>query len=169
MTRLARAGAPVAALAALVLALAGCAAPAGDEVFDAAPEEATLESPERTGDVPQECGESFPLAVVPADIADVELQPADWPAPPPGAVLCLTTGSFDDSTESASYATEAAFADVLAHYESGLAGYELSHTDGAENGTGYDALDGWNADTTFQIRERDGGFVIVFARGSAEG
>ncbi|GGH40704.1 hypothetical protein [Microbacterium album] len=162
-------------VAVLAFALTACAAPDSEAPRAEAPATsedppasgALPEMPQREGEVPQECQDAYPLAVVPADLADVASVPDDWPAPPAGAVLCLTSGSFDDTTETASYATDAPIEDVLAHYEAALAGYELYRADGAENGTGYDTLDGERPGLGVQIRETDGGFVIVFARAGA--
>ncbi|GAA1930755.1 hypothetical protein GCM10009775_23510 [Microbacterium aoyamense] len=115
-------------------------------------------------DVPDECRETYPLAVVPADIADVELQPGDWPEPPEGSTLCATSGSIDGASETASYATTQPFEEVAAFYEAALSGYETYRSDGAESGTGYATLDGAGSEVDFQVRESDGGFLVVFAR-----
>lgn len=112
--------------------------------------------------VPEECADAYLFAAGPADIAEITLMPADWPASPAGAILCLTSETMDGSSETASYATEAPIEDVFAHYEGALTGYEVYRSDGAETGTGYATLDGVGADVAFQIRETDGGFVLVF-------
>ncbi|WP_308797330.1 hypothetical protein [Agromyces silvae] len=160
----------IAALAA-AFALAGCTGGAGDVdpagieeaesyVEDGALDEA-IEDREALG-VPEECAAAYLGAVVPADIADVEAIPADWPEPPAGSTLCVTGGG--GSVETASYAATAGIDEVIAHYESALpASYERFRVSGEENGTGYESLDGQGADVAFQIRESDGGFVIAFA------
>lgn len=157
-TRVVWAGFAAATLAALV----GCAA-AGDgaDGLDAADDPVPL-SDDAYADVPEGCRENYPFAALPADIADVGLQPVDWPAPPADATLCLTTDTVGGSIESAAYATNAAIDDVLAHYESALAAYDVFRTSGADNGTGYETLDGTAGDVEFQIRESDGGFLLVF-------
>ncbi|WP_164861749.1 hypothetical protein, partial [Microbacterium sp. CPCC 204701] len=117
------------------------------------------------GAVPEECAQAFPLAYAPADIAMIESLPVDWPAPPAGAILCVTSETVGGSSETASYATETPIGDVLAHYEAQLPGYDLDRSDGAENGTGYATLDGTNGDIAFQVRETDGGFILAFGSG----
>jgi len=112
--------------------------------------------------VPEECAEAYPLAAAPADIAEITLMPTDWPAPPDDAILCLTSETLDGSTETASYATDAAIEEVLSYYETSLSSYEIYRADGAETGTGYAALDGVGGDVAFQVRETDGGFILVF-------
>ncbi|MFB8387766.1 hypothetical protein ACFC3F_11570 [Microbacterium sp. NPDC055910] len=180
--RVLAAGVAIAALALLV----GCAAderglvdpgPATDVLDEPLPagdvEEplpaGDVEEPLPAGDVPDECRDAFPLAVFPADITDVEMQPANWAAPPADAVLCITASAMDGSSETLSYATDAAIGDVFAHYEASLGGYDMFRTPGTDNGTGYDTLDGTSAEATFHIREHDGGFVLVFARGDVGG
>jgi hypothetical protein len=140
---------------------AGAIEPAdGEHVDDGAADEA-LEDREALG-VPEECAAAFLGAVVPADLADVEAHPADWPEPPAGSTLCVTGGG--GSVETASYAATAGIDEVLAHYESALpASYERFRVSGEENGTGYESLDGQGGDVAFQIRETDGGFIIAFA------
>lgn len=171
----ARARAPrLLALAALAaLALTGCAAAAPDDAVaeDVAAQDAIepAEGEELVADVPEECREAFPTAGQPADLADVDLLPADWPAPPAGATLCLTMDTVGGTSESASYAADLAIDDVFAHYESALSGYDMFRADGAENGTGYATLDGVGADVDFQIRESNGGFVLLFVRSGTEG
>lgn len=163
-------------LAAIIVAvLTGCAAPGGGDSTpgDEAPaaeapgaEELPAVDP-AAGAVPEECAEAFPLAYEPADIAMIESLPADWPAPPGGATLCMTSETMDGSSETASYATESPIDDVFAHYEAQLSGYDVFRSDGAENGTGYATLDGTNGDIAFQVREADGGFILVFGSGDA--
>ncbi|MDR5698574.1 hypothetical protein [Agromyces aerolatus] len=156
---------------AVAFALAGCTGgdagvdPAGIEEADTYAEDGALddaiEDREALG-VPEECAAAFVGAVVPADLADVEARPADWPEPPAGSTLCVTGGG--GSVETASYAATAGIDEVLAHYESVLpASYERFRVSGEENGTGYESLDGQGAEVAFQIRESDGGFVIAFA------
>ncbi len=118
--------------------------------------------PEPMGEVPEECLAGFPMAMPDADIADLELMPADWPAPPAGSTLCITMGTVGGSTESAGYAVDLPIEDVFAHYEAAVQGYETLRTDGMENGSGYATLDGIGSDVDFQIRERDGGFTLMF-------
>ena len=118
--------------------------------------------PEPMGEVPQECREGFPMAMPDADIADLELMPTDWPAPPAGSTLCTTMGTVGGSTESAGYAVDLPIEDIFAHYENAVQGYETVRTDGTENGTGYATLDGIGAEVDFQIRQREGGFDLLF-------
>lgn len=159
---------------AAALALTGCAGGAGadqgadpgaiepaDELVEDGALEDALGDREDLG-VPEECAAAFVGAVGPADLADVEARPADWPEPPSGSTLCVTGGG--GSVETASYASTAGIEEVLAHYESALpAAYERFRVSGEENGTGYESLDGQGAEVAFQIRESDGGFVIAFA------
>lgn len=162
-------------LAAVTLALlVGCAGATGgagapalarDDPAPTSPE--SIEQP--SADVPEECAEAFPLAFAPADIADIALQPADWPAPPDGATLCATAETLGGGTETASYAFDEPIEAALGHYESALTGYELHRADGAESGTGWATLDGTGSDVSFQVREADGGFVLVFGRGDQGG
>lgn len=120
--------------------------------------------PDEFDEAPEECADAYPQAYLAADIADVEVMPVDWPEPPAGSTLCITSDTVGGGVEAASYANELVIDEILAHYESALSGsYELTRTGGDETGTGYDTLDGVRDDLSFQIREHDGGFVIVFA------
>ncbi|WP_460772734.1 hypothetical protein [Microbacterium sp. GXF7504] len=151
-----------------VAALTGCTAAAEPT---GAPSDAPVEAIEPAAGedildgVPEACRDAFPLAMPGVDAADLELMPADWPAPPSGAVLCTTMDSVGGGSESAGYAIDLPVEDVFAHYEASLSGYELFRSDGAENGTGYATLDGVGADVGFQVRETDGGFTLVFVTG----
>lgn len=149
--------------ASIAVALAGCSTSVerpGDPVWGDVVDQ--LVDDEGTGDAPEECLEVSIYSVAGADIADVTSQPADWPAPPAGSVLCATSGSAN--AETASYASALTIDEVFDHYASSLpSGYDAVVLSGEENGTGYASLDGAGAGVAFQIRANDGGFTIVFA------
>lgn len=153
-----------------LLFLAACAAEAdepnvvADDVIDGAAvaDEGDAGDSDPSQLVPEECSDAYVLAAAPADIAEIALMPADWPAPPDGAILCMTSETMDGSSETASYASHTGIEGVFDHYSAALSGYEIFRADGAETGTGYATLDGVGAGVAFQIRETDGGFVLVF-------
>lgn len=116
---------------------------------------------EETG-VPPECRDAFPVAIGAADLADVELIPAGWPEPPVEATLCQTSSTLDDQIAIASYATEAAPAEVLDAYETALAGtFETSRE---ENGLG-EVLSGSSEGGGFEVAAADGSFTLTFSQG----
>lgn len=162
----ARAGAVLAL--AVVLALAGCTGGGEPETVDAGGDEVvdetgggSGETGGGSGDVPPECLEAALPAVGPASLDDVALLPADWPTPPAGSTLCVTTEGFGDlPTESLSYATSASPDEVLAHYEAQLAAYAPARE---PSPTGGEALVGQRDDLAFQLRAADGSFVLVLA------
>ncbi|MEO9322697.1 hypothetical protein ABFT23_04350 [Nocardioides sp. C4-1] len=104
--------------------------PASDAASDAAAQAVDDLDDVRSDDVPTECAEAFPLALVPADLADVTLRPADFPAPPVESTLCQTSSTMDDSVAIADYATPASPEEVLDAYEQQLgATYEVTRAD----------------------------------------
>lgn len=112
-------------------------------------------------DIPAEC-DGVGVGWYPGvDIANVESQPQDWPAPPAESTLCSTAGG--GNTETATYANAAPFDAIVAHYADALpAGYTGEQSTGEENGTGYATLDGAGSGVRFQVRETEGGFTLVF-------
>lgn len=142
--------------AGLLLALTACGG--GDE--PTGPDAAADLDAVRNGDVPTECVAAFPLAVEPADIADVAHRPATLPAPPVEGTLCQTSSTLDDSLSTADYVTEATPTEVLDAYEQQLgATYEVVRDD---NGAG-ETLTGELGDGVFfQVTPGDGRYSIAF-------
>jgi hypothetical protein len=68
----------------------------------------------------------------------------------------------DDQVEIASYATDAAPADVLDAYEAALAG--SFETTRAENGLG-ELITGSSDGGAFEVAARDGAFTLTFSQG----
>lgn len=169
MSRPARTVLHVAAILAATLSLAACSGDLGlpdvtdDVVTGDSTDGATGDASDPSHLVPEECSD-YLFAVAPAELGEVELMPADWPAPPEGSVLCVT--STGGSTETASYALDTPITEVLDYYESVLTADGMFRADGAENGTGYATLDGATAEVQFQVRESDGGFVLAFITAS---
>jgi hypothetical protein len=117
----------------------------------------------RSGDVPQECTEAFPLAIEPADLADVALRPADFPEPPVDATLCQTSSTLDDSIATADYATTASATEVLDAYEAELAPtYDVEREDG---GAGETLTGDLGGGTYVQVTPGDGRFSVAFGTG----
>ncbi len=162
--------APLAALlAASALVFAGCtaspSAPPGPEatsgIFDPPP--ADDRDVDVDAEVPEECLTVSVGWYPGVDIANVENLPGAWPQPPDGSTLCSTAGGA--GIETAAYASPLSIDEIFAHYESQLGGsYTTSRTTGAENGTGYETLDGEVDGIGFQIRRNDGGFTVAFAQ-----
>jgi hypothetical protein len=150
--------------AALLLALTACGGDDGgsdgsDGGGDAAADAAADLDGVRSGDVPEECVEAFPLAIEPADLADVSLRPADFPEPPVDATLCSTSSTLDDSIMTADYVTGADATEVLDGYEAALADYETYRDDS----TGSETLIAELGDGVFtQITPGDGTFSVAF-------
>ncbi|GAA5144037.1 hypothetical protein GCM10023340_10880 [Nocardioides marinquilinus] len=151
--------------AALLLALTACGGDdggadgtdggSGDAAADAA---ADLDDV-RSGDVPEECVEAFPLAIEPADLADVSLRPSDFPEPPVDATLCSTSSTLDDSIMTADYVTGAGEAEVLDGYEAALADYEVLRDDSS----GIDTVTADLGEGVFvQVTPGDGTFSVAF-------
>jgi hypothetical protein len=108
--------------------------------------------------VPKECS-IFPFAMEPADPDEITMTPDGWPAPPPGATLCVTSATIGGSTEIAEYALGAEPETILGYYEAQLGeGFNLSR----EAGVGAEMLTGYDESVGFQISTRDGGFKIAF-------
>lgn len=151
---------------ALLLALSGCASSAGtspavSDLYDGDVEVSMPLPDERAPGVPDECFEHYPWATGPASFDALELTPDGWPEPPQGSTLCTTNSG--GAAETAIYVTTQPADEVLAHYEAALGAYEHTRITGAENGTGYDSLDGSDGGAfNFQIREAEGGFQITF-------
>lgn len=147
------------ALAAVLLALAGCSA---TDTAPASPDpvaESDETSENAQSDVPEECATAFPQAFAAPDLSDVEALPADWPDPPPGSTLCLTSSGLGDAaTESLSYVTDAEAAAVLTHYEQALAGYATERT---PSPTGGEMLTGDGSGIGFQVQPGAGTVVVV--------
>ncbi|OUZ11703.1 hypothetical protein BHE97_04135 [Aeromicrobium sp. PE09-221] len=147
----------------VLLALTACSSPA-DDTAEEDRDEVVVEDTADGVEVPAECREAYAYAAAGGSLDDIEALPDGWPAAPGGSTLCVTADG--GSVETASYVTAAPIEEVLAYYERELAGdYEVVRVDGAENGTGYDSLDGSGEAIGFQIRESDGGFVIAFVGG----
>lgn len=168
-------------LGAVLAALAGCATPIGlgtdvglptddpttapgpaAEPDDAEPDD--LEPDPGTGaagGISQTCLDLFPQSA--AGVGTLDLEPAGWPDPPADSTLCYSAETLDGLSETASYVSSAAPEEVFAHYEAALGTqYDVVHSDGQENGTGFETLDGSGAGIGFQIRASEGGFTIVF-------
>lgn len=115
--------------------------------------------------VPKECAEPFPYAMGPADLADVEMLPAQWPDPPAGSTLCVTSGTVGESQENADYASDLPGDAVLAAYEAALEGvYDVTRE---EDGLGAPILTGVADGAGFQISTDPGRFRLTFV--SADG
>lgn len=162
-----RRSAALAAVVLAVIALAGCAPegpapeepddPAGiiEEQFDE-PTDLDVEG------MPPECAVVSVGWYPGVDISNIENMPADWPAPPEGSTLCSTQSG--GSIQTAAYASPQEFAEIAAFYQEALpAGFTAETVSGADNGTGYDSLDGNGPGIAFQVRENDGGFTLAFA------
>lgn len=154
---------PVATLA-LAAVLTGCGEPPPDSTASSATAGSDAEDLADAADdagVPEECQEAFPLALEPADPADVPF-PADWPETPVAATLCSTGATLDDSMQTADYATAATPAEVLDAYEAALApSYDLTRED---QGLG-EVLAGSNGSVSFQLQPRDGAFALLLSAG----
>jgi len=158
----------VAVTVAGALALVGCQAvdsavpgSSGDRGVVGAADGAQDPVADVAGDMPEECVEVTIGWYPGVDIADVDLMPADWPAPPSGSTLCST--STGGSIQTASYASPLSIDDVFAHYEAGLPdAYTTVRLSGEETGTGYESLEGENGEVGFEIRRNDGGFTLAF-------
>jgi len=108
---------------------------------------------------PEECAEPFPTAFGEADIADVELLPADFPEPPSNSTLCETGGTAGGGQEYANYASPLSEEEVFTYYENNLpAEYNAERT---EDGLGEPILAGSDGDLYWQIESEDGGFSLV--------
>jgi hypothetical protein len=159
------------ALAVSVLAVASLGAACGDdggggEDPDAAPLDVGGELGSDSSDsaggpsaagVPEECA-PFLLAVGPADQSEIEHAPHDFPEPPAGSMLCLTSETMDGSTETADYAYEGDVAEVYSHYESTL-GPEWN-LERVEN-IGGDVLSGGTDEVGLEVRSVEGGFRLA--------
>lgn len=149
-----------AAALALIAALAGCTAeggPSDSADADAAVTDTATQSSE--SGAPEECAAPFPQAFTVPDIAEVQALPAEWPDPPPGSTLCLTSSGLGGAAiESLSYASETPEAAILAHYEQVLAAYAVERT---PSPTGGEMLTGDGAGIGFQVQPGVGSFVIV--------
>ncbi|MCR1783858.1 hypothetical protein KVF89_15060 [Nocardioides carbamazepini] len=121
---------------------------------------------EGTGDddgpagVPDECGEAFPQALGPADVADLALLPDGFPDPPVEATLCITAETVGGSQETASYATDATAEEILAGYETALASYGAVRD---QDGIGRPIVTAADGDLDIQVTPQDGGFVLAFS------
>lgn len=154
-----------AAAATLVaVALAGCASGAESEPPGA--EGPAVSGPsdahgDAVGDpaVPEECATPFPFAVGAPDDSDLALRPADWPAPPAGAVLCGTSATVTGQQESVDYALDSPADDVLDHYESALSGVDV--VERVDDGLG-PILSGVVGAVAFAVDPVDGGFRLIF-------
>lgn len=122
--------------------------------------------PGAAGRISQTCLDLFPQSA--AGVGTLDLEPAGWPDPPADSTLCYSAETIDGSSETASYVTSAGPDEVFAHYEAALgARYDVVRSDGLENGTGFETLDGAGAGIGFQIRASEGGFTIVFVTDGA--
>ena len=157
-------GALSAGLLVLLVGLVGCTAAGGPAAQPDATVAPTDTATDTTGGdasdaAPEECATAFPQAFTAPDLAEVEALPAGWPDPPEGSTLCLTSSGLGEAAiESISYATEAAEAAVLAHYEQELAAYAVERT---PSPTGGEMLTGDGAGIGFQVQPGEGSIVIV--------
>jgi hypothetical protein len=149
-------------LAAALLALSACSGDAEPRAGIANPNGTDLQQVQGDSGVPEACLEAFPVAVGEADLDDVTLLPAGWPAPPVEATLCQTTGTVDGNLETADYATAASAEQVLDAYEAALpAEYTATRQD---QGMG-DQLTGAAGSVYFTITTRDGAYSVASRRG----
>lgn len=161
-------GALSAGLLLLLVGLGGCTAeggPAAQPDATVAPTDTTTETSTDTTTedspdaAPEECATAFPQAFTAPDLAEVDALPADWPDPPEGSTLCLTSSGLGEAAiESMSYATEAAEAAVLTYYEQALAAYTVERT---PSPTGGEMLAGDGGGIGFQVQPGEGSIVIV--------
>lgn len=143
-----------------LLALAACGGGSDDANDGAASPDEIAETIE--AEAPAACAKAFPAAFGKADIADMTMLPADWPAPPPGSTLCQTAETVGGSRENADYATELDAEEVLAAYEGVLdPAYDLERQPGPLGG---EVLVGDVDGIAFQITPGEGKFTIALAK-----
>ncbi|MFI5428169.1 hypothetical protein ACHMWU_17150 [Aeromicrobium sp. UC242_57] len=105
---------------------------------------------------------SIRLPSGPPDIADVQMLPASWPAPPAGSTLCQTSETVGGSREEVDYATDLPPAEVFAAYEQALdPSFEVSRD---TSGLGDEVLIGVADGVDFQISADEGKFSIALAK-----
>lgn len=162
-TRSDRSGAARTAAAAGVLlglaTLVGCGGDGGDDTAVADPD-AALEQLQDDSGVPEECREAFPVAMGPADLADLSMLPVDWPEAPAGATLCQTSATLDAGVETADFATGALTTEVLDALEESLApAYAVERGD---EGLG-EQLTGTAGNVVFEVTTREGAYTVTLA------
>lgn len=150
--------------AGLLLALTACGGDdegaAGDDAGDTAAQVSDELDAVRDADVPAECVEPFPLAIEPADLADLTLRPEGLPEPPVDGTLCETSSTLDDTIQTASYATPASPAEVLDAYELQLGAiYDVVR---ADEGAGETLTGDLGTGVFFQVTPGDGTYSIAF-------
>jgi hypothetical protein len=152
--------------AGLLLALTGCGgddeSSASSDGGDTAAQVSEDLDDVRSGDVPEECVTAFPLAIEPADLADVTLRPEGFPEPPVDGTLCETSSTLDDTITTAGYATEATATEVLDAYELQLGSiYDVAR---ADDGAGETLTADLGTGVFVQVTPGDGSYSIAFGQ-----
>lgn len=156
MTR--RGLAPAVALAAL--ALAGCAAPAGPGA-DPGTDGPSVSGPAAPGAASAACLEAYPSAGADPRLEDGDpVVPADWPAPPAGAELCVVMPT-SEVTVVLQYAASIPPDAVLDHYEAELGAYDLERSAGVGDAPILNAQ-GPGLAFAIQTDPLTGGYLVAF-------
>lgn len=146
-----------AAVAALALLPVACGDDeddsAGDPVSAPVDPDGGLDDAPIGDGVPEECA-VFIGTIEPADPADLDALPAEWPEPPAGSTLCSVSHG---GTTTIQYASDTVPDEVLTYYETELG---ASWDPVREAGAGDEILTGYSDTVGFQIQPRDGGFRI---------
>jgi len=120
--------------------------PSGDPAADASQDVADMA-------LNEDCVAAFPMAVMESDLAEAELLPDDFPAPPVDATFCVLTGN-GSAVEELGYVTDVSPEDVVDAYVEALSAYDAAPS---PDGTAVEAHAG---DVRVLVLPKDGSFIV---------